>query len=197
MPRAALCSLCPIGRGPRIRAQSHKQQRKHTQPLDVIPHHEVSLPKLFSFVDQLANHQASVDRSPRGPSNPADVASAGQHQTLPGWTNAQKSTGTARRVWLFSPQTHKRPSICTASPFFAEFQLSIRGGSPSANFAVIASFAARIESLSHKVVFGREDYIHPGRSKMLQYCAGDVIAGRVIFSLHCYYNIVLSVRTSV
>lgn len=126
MPRAALCSPRPIGQGPRIRARSHKQQHKHTQPLDVIPHREVSLPKLFFFVDQLANHRASVDRSPRGASNPADVASAGQQQTLPGGTNAQRSTGTARRAWLFSPQTHKRPSICTASPFFAEFQLSIR-----------------------------------------------------------------------
>lgn len=47
MPRAPLCSPCPIGRGPRTRAQSHKQQHKLTQPLDVVPHREVFLPKLF------------------------------------------------------------------------------------------------------------------------------------------------------
>lgn len=85
--------------------QTHRHQHKHTQPLDIVPYYEVSLPKL-PLVRQLANHQASMDPAPQGPSNPADVASVGQQQTLPGGTNAEKRTGTAQHVRLLSPHTH-------------------------------------------------------------------------------------------
>lgn len=119
--------------------QTHRHQHKHTQPLDIVPYYEVSLPKL-PLVRQLANHQASMDPAPQGPSNPADVASVGQQQTLPGGTNAEKRTGTAQHVRLLSPhththiktrthtQTHNHFSICTICQDSAELH-STRGWS--------------------------------------------------------------------
>lgn len=47
-----------------------------------------------------------MDPAPQGASNPADVASVGQQQTLPGGSNAEKKTGTAQHVRLLSPHTH-------------------------------------------------------------------------------------------
>lgn len=46
-----------------------------------------------------------MDPAPQGPSNPADVASVGQQQTLPGGTNAERRTGTTQHVRLLSPET--------------------------------------------------------------------------------------------
>ena len=71
-----------------------------------------------------------MDAAPQGPSNPADVASVGQQQTLPGGTNAEKRTGTAQRVRLLIPHTHREThtqtqplathSICTICQDCAE-----------------------------------------------------------------------------
>ena len=118
--RARLCSPCPFGQGPRT--QTHRHQHKHTQPLDIVPYYEVSLPKL-PLERQLANHQASMDPAPQGPSNRADVASVGQQQTLPGGTNAEKRTGTAQHVRLLGPHTHtlKNTHVHTSTSPYAPF----------------------------------------------------------------------------
>lgn len=57
-----------------------------------------------------------MDRALLGPSKPADVASVGQQQTLPGGTNAHKGTGPTQCVQLLSPQTHRHATISPYAP---------------------------------------------------------------------------------
>lgn len=79
--------LCFVPRVRLDKIHTHRHQHKHTQPLEVVPYYEVFLPKL-PLVRRRANHQASVDLTPPGQSNQADVASVGQQQALPGGTDA-------------------------------------------------------------------------------------------------------------
>lgn len=81
--------------------QTHRHQHKHTHshwirsramrsPIPA-PHPPTPPPpELSPSVRHLANHRASVDRAPRGPSNPADVASVGQQQNTAWWDECRE-----------------------------------------------------------------------------------------------------------
>lgn len=114
-----------------------------------------------------------MDPAPRGPSNPADVASVGQQQTLPGGTNAEKRTGTAQHVRLLSPRTHTRLkththnhfSICTICQDSAELHSTLGWSWQPTEQPLIFNdsiFYAwfRTRPLSRNYAFLRKDYIY-------------------------------------